>query len=325
MTLTAEVTEQTVPSRTLVLATLTGPQAGDRLTPIRYHDGFVFLPKQVERRFGYDDLAHHVTHSAAYIAGVDHLVVRGEALRDLKILLNRVAAADACPELALPSMVGRLVLITTSGLLAVALRSNKPAVLQYRLWLTKTVWPQLYSTDYQRLIQPFSVMNTSGTTLTTLQAEFRAALELATTCGCVGNQALLAANGTVYRKYQFDVLAALQRDLLCDSQVLYLSPTELGERFTPAVSATAINEALVQAGWQTAWRTAAGKLYYELTSAGMAYGQFYDTARLHNSGVPAQQLKWQHDAAFYLHRLGYIKAELLGYNNVERSLKAIKG
>jgi len=103
-----------------------------------------------------------------------------------------------------------------------------------------------------------------------------------------GNQAKLSANKLVKSFTEVDLLESMgQTQLLAEKQALTFTPTELGKRLKPPVSAVAFNKRLKEAGLQVK----IGKAW-EPTAEGLEYCEVLDTGKQHSNGTPIKQVKW---------------------------------
>ena len=179
-----------------------------------------------------------------------------------------------------------MLVVNESGLNAIILRCRDamtpgtPAH-KYRKWVTSEVLP--------------SIRKTGGYTVTggapapsaiTPAKEFEALFGVARLIGLDNNAAALSANQAVTRLTGTNVLQLLgATHLQAEQQILFFTPTELGERI--GVSGRKVNMLLAESGLQAkesdAWKPlpAADGLF-----------RLFDTGKRHGSGVMVQQLKW---------------------------------
>lgn len=123
--------------------------------------------------------------------------------------------------------------------------------------------------------------------------QFKQHLAIAKLVGLTGNQAVLAANKATVAAVGFDVLAAMGvTHLAAPQNEALLTPTDIGNRIG-GMSAREVNMALIEHGYQAAFRDAHGAMYYEPTEKGVAAGgTMMDTGKRHGNGTPIRQLKW---------------------------------
>lgn len=123
--------------------------------------------------------------------------------------------------------------------------------------------------------------------------QFKQHLAIAKLVGLTGNQAVLAANKATVEAVGFDVLAAMGvTHLAAPQNEALLTPTDIGNRIG-GMSAREVNMALIEHGYQAAFRDAHGAMYYEPTEKGVAAGgTMMDTGKRHGNGTPIRQLKW---------------------------------
>lgn len=119
--------------------------------------------------------------------------------------------------------------------------------------------------------------------------EFKALACISKIAGLTGNHAVIAAAQGTERLTGTNPLALIgQTHLLCDEQVRYYTPTELGREV--GVSAQKFNDRLARAGLQV--KDIHGN--WLPTKAGELFGVLSDTGKRKGSGTPVQQLRWLH-------------------------------
>lgn len=113
--------------------------------------------------------------------------------------------------------------------------------------------------------------------------------QVAILLGCDTNAAAISANQGTLAVTGVNLLALMGlQSLPSPEQTIYLTPTELGKRCNPPLSAVKVNQRLAAAGLQ---KNPSG--HWEPTEQGRAYSRTFDTGKRHNSGVPVQQVKWK--------------------------------
>ncbi len=131
-------------------------------------------------------------------------------------------------------------------------------------------------------------------TLQFLQAEQKAALELAHGFGLQGNQASLFANQIIRDKYQIDLLTfGGFPALTSETQEPEYNATTLGKDLLGGISPQKVNKLLERAGLIRSYRDNKDRLQWDLTDEGKPYGVWKDTAKKHGSGTPVKQLLYK--------------------------------
>ncbi len=117
--------------------------------------------------------------------------------------------------------------------------------------------------------------------------------------GFKGNMATLSADNAVRRITGSSPLALFgQSALKAEDQDALLIVTEIANRL--GIKAREVNPLLTKSGLQTEYRDAKGKLCYEMTETGKAFGVFVDTGKNHGDGAPVRQLKWRASVVTFL-------------------------
>lgn len=181
-----------------------------------------------------------------------------------------------------------LLMINEPGLYSLIMRSNKPEAKKFKRWITHDVIPQLRKSGFYE-IQP-----TNLKTLTFIQTEANAAVQLAETFGFDGNQALLSANRAMKNKYEVDCLELLGNvHLIADDNEVHLTPTQIGKELGD-ISPRKINQLLATKGLQRPIRDESKKIRgWEPIGEGVRYSVMKDTGKKHSNGTPVQQLFWK--------------------------------
>ena len=174
-----------------------------------------------------------------------------------------------------------VLIVNESGLYSLILGSRKPEAKRFKKWVTSEVLPSIRKTG--------SYAVTGGTpapSAITPAKEFEALFSVARLIGLDNNAAALSANQAVTHLTGTNVLQLLgATHLQAEQQILFFTPTELGERI--GVSGRKVNMLLAESGLQAkesdAWKPlpAADGLF-----------RLFDTGKRHGSGVMVQQLKW---------------------------------
>lgn len=172
------------------------------------------------------------------------------------------------------------VCISESGLYSLILTSRKPEAKRFKKWVTSEVLPSIRKTG--RYATPGSAPAPSAITPA---KEFEALFSVARLIGLDQNAAALSANQAVTRITGTDMLQLLGTPhLVAEQQVLFYTPTELGERL--GVSGRKFNMLLAEAGLQAkegdAWKP---------LPAAESFFRLFDTGKRHG-GAMVQQLKW---------------------------------
>jgi len=110
--------------------------------------------------------------------------------------------------------------------------------------------------------------------------------------GITGNQATLALNNVLKKRFDYDALAQWNMShLVAEKQDQLLTPTDIAVSL--GIGKRKVNPTLVEAGLQTSNRDHKERLYYELTDKGLEHGIYLDTSKRHEDGTPpVRQIKW---------------------------------
>jgi hypothetical protein len=109
--------------------------------------------------------------------------------------------------------------------------------------------------------------------------------------GITGNQATLALNNALSRRFDFNALETWGlTHLTAETQAPLLTVSELAIRL--GIKRAQVNPTLIDAGFQTSHRDHKDRLCYELTEKGLKYGLYLDTNKKHSDGTPIRQIKW---------------------------------
>ena len=121
--------------------TFTNESKNFKVTPIKMGEDLIFLSQEIESQLGFENLSKNLRNSLGYIKDVDYIILDGDKLRALKDLVK-----DSATVFAITSSMNRLTVITESGLYALILKSKKPECVQFRIWLTSEVIPEIRKT-----------------------------------------------------------------------------------------------------------------------------------------------------------------------------------
>ena len=123
--------------------------------------------------------------------------------------------------------------------------------------------------------------------------DFRTYRSVARLFGMDNNQAALAANKAIRKDYGLNLAERFDvTHLRAPQQEPHITPTEIGQRLEPPLSAIAVNALLAERGFQTGRRDAHGRTYWEPTEKGHPYAVWLDTGKAHGDGAPVRQLRW---------------------------------
>lgn len=127
-------------------------------------------------------------------------------------------------------------------------------------------------------------------------------LKIAREAGLDANQALISTNRFVRRLTGVDALQEMEiKALEAPTTETMLIPKEIGERLG-GLSSQLINKRLTTEGFHSPYRTASGRLEYELTDKGKEIGgRKFDTERRHADGTIVPQIKWPASIVDKLH------------------------
>lgn len=120
--------------------------------------------------------------------------------------------------------------------------------------------------------------------------------------GLIGNQALFAANKATAAFTGIDNLGLLGvAHIDAPQNEALLTPTDIGQRLNPPLSAKTVNCLLDDLGLQVSPRDHKGRVQHEPTEAGIAAGGvMQDTGKKHSDGAPVRQLRWASSIVRYL-------------------------
>ena len=119
---------------------------------------------------------------------------------------------------------------------------------------------------------------------------FKTYNELGKLIGFDENMAAFSANHATAKIINVNVLELMGvTRLIAPAQMADLTPSQLGEQLNPPRTAAAVNEMLVQLGYQV--RTRVAQCPYQATEKGAVFSRLHDTPRQHTAGT-VQQLRW---------------------------------
>lgn len=101
------------------------------------------------------------------------------------------------------------------------------------------------------------------------------------------NQLQLALDKIFRRETGYSALGAAEIRLLSPKQEIVLTPTEIGQQLSPALSPRVVNALLADAGYQVK----TGKHWQPTKKADGMY-ELLDTNKRHSDGTPVKQAKW---------------------------------
>ena len=139
-------------------------ETGFRITAIKMEGvGPIFLPKELEKQLGYENLARTIIQSDSYTEGIEYEVLRGSNLREFKEVVNRVNPIDSVIA-PIDSVIDlkhspALIVFTESGLRNLLALSRKPEIHGFREWVSVEVLPEIKSTGMQ-MLERFKVTGT---------------------------------------------------------------------------------------------------------------------------------------------------------------------
>lgn len=118
-------------------------ETGFEITPFYMQGtGFVFLPKELEKQLGYENLAQIIYKSDSFIEGVEYIILRDHNLIQFKELLN---SKNSILEVQKEEFkhTPSLILLTESGLYTAMILSRKPNAANFRRWITCEILPSI--------------------------------------------------------------------------------------------------------------------------------------------------------------------------------------
>jgi len=167
-------------------------------------------------------------------------------------------------------------------------KSNKPEAERFEKWIFEEVLPSIRKTGGYAIIQAKPATQPTIREERELQALARDTMRTLKAFGIVGNAAALSTDNycrAIAGRSLLEPLGATH--LLADPRGHTYTPSELGQRFNPPLSAIKFNLLLESAGLQTkefgAWMP---------TDAASGLFEWLDTGKRHSNGVPVKQIKW---------------------------------
>lgn len=193
----------------------------------------------------------------------------------------------------IPDSLGRLQdtrIINEPDLYRLIVGSTLPAAERFERWVFEEVLPAIRRTgSYSAPSRPAPGL------LPGPAREFRAAHGIAKLIGLKGNQAALAANKATARITGINFLQTLGAEKLVDQgSDPHMTVTEVGVRI--GLRASAVNDLLVEHGYQTRNTTKSGKRtrhQYQPTPKGERYAVLVDMDKAQVAGKPVQNLEWR--------------------------------
>lgn len=179
-----------------------------------------------------------------------------------------------------PSGIQEMWCLSEPGLYFFLNRSDKPKALPFQKWIAGDVLPSIRKTGSYHL---------PGTSMPRqIEEAFSACLNIAKLCGFKDNMALLSADhGTKALTGNSALTIIGATHLLADPRGRVYTPTELGQRLNPPLSAKKFN----------LWLEAQGLQKKEMgqwipTDAAEGLCEWADTGKRHSDGAPVKQLRW---------------------------------
>ena len=130
---------------------------GFHLTPIEMEGvGLIFLPKELEKQLGYDNLSNTVRHSDSFAQEIEYIILTGDKLKMLNELLRSSNTITRPLE---NKYSPAFLVLTESGLRNLLALSRKPEIHSFREWVSVEVLPEIKSTGIQ-MLEMFQVTGT---------------------------------------------------------------------------------------------------------------------------------------------------------------------
>ena len=130
---------------------------GFHLTPIEMEGvGLIFLPKELEKQLGYDNLSNTVRHSDSFAQEIEYIILTGDKLKMLNELLRSGNTITRPLE---NKYSPAFLVLTESGLRNLLALSRKPEIHGFREWVSVEVLPEIKSTGIQ-MLEKFKVTGT---------------------------------------------------------------------------------------------------------------------------------------------------------------------
>jgi len=135
----------------------------------------------------------------------------------------------------------------------------------------------------------FRLEPTQGTSALPAAKEFKALFSIGRLIGLDKNVAAISANNAVIKMTGQNMLQMIGHDHLTteNQEGVLFTPTELGKKINPPISAVALNRKLVEAGLQ--YRDGE---HWMPTAIARGHHRLLDTGKKHRDGAMVQQIKW---------------------------------
>ena len=250
-----------------------------------------FLISDVEGFLGITGLSNNVRHSSGLKKGIDWDIVEGDRLKKLKELFNCGSIATTVSNHSRYESI-----LYESGFYALCFRSNKPKMVDFRLWVTSKVLPEIRRTGSYSVEDKKQERDIDATKIF---PQLKSSHDIALFYGLSGNQAKISASNAVKKICGYNPIDLLEITLVAEVQEQKFTPSDIAKRLNEKFpeqkwTAVKVNNRFEELGLQRSYRNRKNRKKWELSEKAKKekYAEYEDTQRKNSEGNPILQIKW---------------------------------